>query len=164
MAGKYEQLAYIIEQIKQHEKSVITNKDCVDFHVIVRELLNIEPQNDLTIFRNVNISKPTETPIEMLQEGDRIWHNSLGEKKVLSIDKEGVHTSCGYYYNKEFLTYFTTIPPHPSPKQGHNRAELLEVVKAIAVDYVDAAQCVVFAQSLLNEVNKVCQQSQPKQQ
>jgi len=113
----------------------------------------------------MKLTKPTETPIEQLKSGDSVWEKKgmKRECKFENIDNYFVyytpHNSIKMFIGvDEFYNYFTTINPNSAttiPKPKINRAELLRIVEAIAVDYGDAAQCVAFATALLNEVNKV---------
>jgi len=111
----------------------------------------------------------TETPIEELKEGDSVWAkvNEMGTMKgglykYVGIDDENyVELSNGISFHKhKFYNFFTTINPHQTttPKPKINRAELLDVVKALMSNptcLYNAEATVTHAIELLNEVNKV---------
>jgi hypothetical protein len=110
-------------------------------------------------------TKPTETPIEELKEGQSVWcvesitNYKKGDKcslKKVTDESVTVLLESGYYgyFDKiDFFDYFTTIPPTPTPKI--DRAELISMVEHIGL-YGTAKETVQMAVELLNEVNKVC--------
>lgn len=126
---------------------------------------------------------PTETPIEELGKNDSVFciangdcvtegktyfvTRNYGDGIAIIDDERDEHD----YDWSEAKQLFRTSPPQtetPIPKitnyekptsysgsaSGINRAELLEVVKSVAVYYSDAAKCVNYAKALINEVDK----------
>jgi len=98
--------------------------------------------------------KSEEKPIQMLNPGDIVWDKkgTKHEISATSVARIYFDNNFGHIEVANFYDKFTTINPNPNKI---NRAELLDVVKAVAGGGGTAKGDVQYAIELINEVNKL---------